>query len=201
MGETFLRGLGWVLPIGITAYVLYWTAAIVESFVRDGLLLVIPESYYVPGIGIAFFLVATFLIGLLTKTSILRPLMKFVEHLLNRIPLVKTVYGPLRDFASYFDGSKSDKLGKPVLVKLDDSDNLSLVGFITEENPDLPIIDAGSPSDNDESVLVYFPMSYQLGGFAVRVPRERTAELDMSFEDAMRFVLTGGVSAKAVSEA
>ncbi len=196
MGKTFLKGLGWIVPVGLTIYIIYWSLALIEHIVEQALLVVLPEDYYVPGMGFLFFILATFAIGLLAKSSIVSPIVRFIERLMNSIPLVKTVYGPLRDFASYFDGSKSDKLGKPVIVSLDDSGSTSLVGFITERHPDLPLANSDEHIESGQYVLVYFPMSYQLGGFAVKVPEGRTQELDMSFEEAMRFVLTGGVSAK-----
>ena len=64
-----------------------------------------------------------------------------------------------------------------------------LLGFVTlDDHRDLPF---AAP---EHTVAVYFPMSYQIGGYTLFLPRARLKPLDMSMEDAMRFVVTAGMS-------
>jgi uncharacterized membrane protein len=71
------------------------------------------------------------------------------------------------------------------------ADNMRLVGFVTRENTtELP----HARDTGDEIVGVYLPMSYQIGGYTLFVPRSAIERMDMSVEDAMRFVLTAGMS-------
>jgi len=72
---------------------------------------------------------------------------------------------------------------------------VKLLGFVTREDfGDLPPGFAG-----EEVVAVYLPMSYQIGGFTVLVPKSNTQSVDMGLEDAMRFAITGGVHSKKPS--
>jgi uncharacterized membrane protein len=63
-----------------------------------------------------------------------------------------------------------------------------LIGFVTTEHANTLGIGGG-----DDLVAVYLPMSYQIGGYTVYLPRSRVTETDLTVEQAMRIVLTGGV--------
>ena len=74
-----------------------------------------------------------------------------------------------------------------------DGDNLRLMGLVTREDfTDLP-----KGISDEQSVAVYLPMSYQLGGFTVIVSRDKIRSVDMKVDQAMQFVLTAGVSAES----
>jgi uncharacterized membrane protein len=66
-----------------------------------------------------------------------------------------------------------------------------LIGFVTQEHANTLGIGGG-----DDLVAVYLPMSYQIGGYTIYIPRSRLAETELSVEQAMRVVLTGGVRGK-----
>lgn len=187
--RTFITGLAVTLPVVLTIYFLVW-AAIVTERALDGLLrFVLPQAVYIPGLGVALGVVLVFFIGLLMRTWFVRLIFEWTEKLIYRLPLVKTVYGALRDIFGYFSQSQKQKMKQVVLVRLGDS-NLRVMGFVTRE--DL----AGLPPAIGEPgmILVYMPMSYQIGGYTALVPRASVQPLDMSFEEAMRFTLTAGVS-------
>ena len=117
-----------------------------------------------------------------------RRLVRWIEEGLDRIPLVKTVYGAVRDLMSLFSKAGTRKFSKVVMVKFPGLE-ARLVGFVTIEDFTGLAIDAG-PGD----VAVYLPMSYTIGGYTVFLPRKCLTPLDMSLEDAMRFVVTAGMS-------
>ena len=119
---------------------------------------------------------------------IIRHLLRFGDTLLERIPLIKTIYGALRDFMDYFSGARQRKdLKNVVKVSFGDA---HLIGFLTREQLD----DMPGMSQSNEMVAVYLPMSYQIGGYTIYLPRSRVEAIDMSFEDAMRLVMTAGLS-------
>ena len=72
-----------------------------------------------------------------------------------------------------------------------------MIGFITQEDPErLP------PSlRNPDSVLVYLPMSYMIGGFTLLIPKDDIKPCQMSMDEAMRFVLTAGITGQSNSGA
>lgn len=196
--RTFFTGLAVTLPVVATLYLLYWAVLATESAL-DGLLrFVLPQEAYFPGQGLALGVVLVFLAGLLMRTWVARKLFAWTEKLMYRLPLVKTVYGALRDFTEFLSRPEKQGAQQVVLVRLGDTD-LRVMGFVTRD--DL----AGLPPGMGEPgmILVYMPMSYQVGGYTALIPRASVQPVDMSFEEAMRFTLTAGLSiptAKSVQE-
>lgn len=196
----FLRGLGAVLPIAVTIYILYWLGTSAEAvlgglfrFVEDKLR---PgqESVYVPGTGVATGLVLVFVIGILTNLWLTRLFLSWGERLLEKIPLVKTLYGSVRDMMQLF-GTDEKKSAMKQTVAVEIGGGPRLVGFVTRE--DLEGLPDGMAREGD--VAVYLPMSYQVGGFTVFVSRDSVTPLEMSIQDGMRFAVTAGVSSSSSS--
>jgi uncharacterized membrane protein len=181
-----LKGLAAVLPIGLTIYLIVWFAASLERALRLVILEFMPEAYYWPGMGLVAGIVALFFIGVAVNAWVVRHI--FGGALLERIPLVKSVYGALSDFADYFFAARERRgLGKVVVVAIGEA---RLLGFLTKEHvEDLPFA-----VDERDWVAVYFPMSYQIGGYTAFLPRAFVEPVDMSVEDALRLVLTAGLS-------
>lgn len=188
LGTAFLHGLATLLPVALTVYLVYLMAVTSEDVMGGLLRLVIPPEMYWPGLGVVFTVIAITALGLLVRIRLLGFMFNLSDALLSRIPLVKTVYSTIRDLMS-FVAATQDKgdTGQPVLVRL--FDGVELVGLVTDANPAL--------GDRDNRSLVYLPMSYQLGGYTLSLDKDRLEPLSMSMEDAMRFVVTAGVKAKA----
>jgi uncharacterized membrane protein len=187
---TFLRGLVTILPIALTVYILWWLGSLAESVLGRPLKAFLPDWLYVPGLGIAMGTVLVFIVGLVMELYVARKLLGGVERLVLRIPLVKTVYGAIKDFADFIsNASKEDTAGQQV-VRVQVGPNMHLLGFITRQDlSGLPV--AGDASD---AVAVYLPMSYQLGGYTLLLPRTLVEPVPMSVEDALRFTITAGMS-------
>lgn len=188
---TFLRGLGVVLPIALTLYFVVWSVRAAEMLLKPLALLMIPSARdYIPGSGLVLGIALVYLTGLLVQLFVIEWLVGLGQHMLERTPLVKSIYNALNDFMSYIVRRPSETASRVVNVKL--ADELSLVGFITDPDP----VSLRAPGDPDDRVAVYLPMSYQLGGFTVLLPRDRLRPLDLGVEDAMRLVLTAGVGSR-----
>jgi uncharacterized membrane protein len=190
IGTLFLQGLIAILPIALTIYLIYWLATTAESVLGKAIRFVV-GNYYVPGMGVlAGFLIAVG-IGILLKIWIFRKLLSLAETVLQKLPGIKSIYGSVRDLVGFFDASKQKDFDKTVMVSFIDDDT-QLMGLVTREDfGDLP-----EGIGNEETVAVYLPMSYQLGGFTVMVPRNRIRPVNMKVDQAMRFVLTAGVTAE-----
>jgi uncharacterized membrane protein len=187
--SVFLKGLAAVLPIVVTIYVLYWLGSTAESLLGRGLRMLIPRGLYWPGMGVVAGLILVFLIGVLMNAWLFRNVFRWSERLLERIPLVKALYGPVRDLMGFFSASDKKTMGTAVMVAVGNTP-LRLLGFITRE--DFGGLPAGI--GGDDTVAVYFPMSYQIGGFTTMVPRSAVQPIDMSIEQAMRFAVTAGMT-------
>lgn len=189
---TFLRGLGVVLPIALTLYLVVWTVQAAESFMKPLALLLMPRTVdYVPGSGLLLALAVVYGTGLLVQLFVIEWLVGLGQRMLERTPLVKSIYSALNDFTSTLSRRPSESASRVVNVEL--ADGLSLVGFITDPDPAA----LRAPCDPDDRVAVYLPMSYQLGGFTVLLPRDRLRPLDLGVEDAMRRVLTAGIGGRS----
>jgi uncharacterized membrane protein len=190
--RTFFTGLAVTLPVVATLYLLYWAILATERTL-DGLLrFVLPQAVYVPGLGLVLGVVLVFFVGLLMRTWAAQKIFAWTEKLMYRVPVVKTVYGALRDFTDFLSRPQKQGAQQVVLVRLGDTD-LRVMGFVTRD--DL----AGLPPNMSEPgmILVYMPMSYQVGGYTALIPRASVQPVDMSFEEAMRFTLTAGLSVPA----
>ena len=129
------------------------------------------------------------LIGLLSHVIIFQKIFHLGDAIFHRLPLVKTIYTALKDFIAYLNPDKDSKMNKVVMVQFP-GQSFQLIGFVTREQfDDLPFTPAA-----EDPVAVYMPMSYQIGGYTLFLPRTALTPLDIPFETAMRLVLTGGVT-------
>jgi uncharacterized membrane protein len=190
LSRIFAQGLLAVLPVSITIYILYWLGWSAESLLGGLIQKVIPPERYWPGMGLVAAVLLIFAVGMVMNAWIIRTVFGWGEDLLNRIPLVKTLYGPMRDLLNFFSASDRKAMSQVVVVTLGET-RVRLLGFVTRQTfTDLP-----RGVGEAEDVAVYLPMSYQLGGFTTIVPRSAIQPINMSLEAAMRFALTAGVAA------
>ena len=190
--RNILTGLLAILPVVLTLYLLYWFAITAETALGQIIRLFLPETTYWPGMGMVAALLAVFLLGLLMHVYVFQRLFASVEQLLYHMPLIKTVYRAIRDFFDYFSPSRKKEFKQVVAVNIGDT-GMQVIGFVTQAIAEqLPENFRG-----EDSILVYLPMSYMIGGYAVLMPRSMVRPLDMNMEEAMRFTLTAGVTGSA----
>jgi uncharacterized membrane protein len=195
LSRILLRGLVAVLPIGLTVYLVYWLGVTLESILGELLRLVLPENLYWPGLGLLAGIALLLVAGLLVNAYVVRRILGFGERLLARIPLVKTIFGALKDFTRFFPaGNGGRDLKRVVTARFGHS---RAIGFVTQDAVTPRLFGEDSPG----LVAVYFPMSYQIGGYTLYVPRTAIEETDLSVEEAMRLVLIGGLSQEAAPQA
>ena len=103
----------------------------------------------------------------------------------------------MKDLAGMFDNNQSNEQ-QVVLVDMQSSGLGHIVGMITNKNLPSAINNTLSEGLEPEKqmVAVYLPMSYMVGGYTILIEREKVKVIDWSFEEAMRFALTAGVSQK-----
>jgi uncharacterized membrane protein len=130
-----------------------------------------------------------FLVGLAVNAFIVRRVLGLGEELLLRVPVVKTVYSAIRDMTRLVNTDK--KKGDLDRVVTLDYGPGRLIGFVTQEHANTIGIGGG-----EDMIAVYLPMSYQIGGYTLYVSRSKVHETDLTVEQAMRIVLTGGVRGK-----
>jgi uncharacterized membrane protein len=192
----------WGVRRYLVAGVLVWLPILatiwVVSFmlrIMDRTLLLLPPAYRpealvgfsLPGVGALFALIVLLLTGLLVTNLIGRRLVVWGEDLLNRIPLVRTVYGGVKSFTeSVF--SQSNSFRKVVMVEYPRAGAWS-IGFLTAED-----VEEISEKMGEPHVAVYISAALNAtAGYLVVVPRRQVVELDMSVDEAMKMIITCGV--------
>lgn len=175
MIKYFFRGLLFVIPVGLTIYIIVAAVTWIDGLIPLG----------IPGLGIFIILLVITLIGYAATTFITRPFFDLFERLLIRLPLVKIIYSSLKDLISAFVGDKK-KFNQPVLVVINKEAQLRKLGFITQ--PDLEHLQI------KDSIAVYLPHSYNFSGDLFIVPRENVTLIQASGADIMKFIVSGGVT-------
>ena len=189
ISKNFLTGLITILPVVLTLYLIYWLVVSTESLLGGVIRQVLPENLYWPGMGTIAGLLLILLVGLLMHAYVVRRLFGWAEQLLYHVPFIKSIYRAIRDFFDYFSPDKKKEFEQVVAVSIGDT-GMQVIGFVSQAVPER------LPEDFREegSILVYLPLSYMIGGYAVLMPRSAVRPLDMSMEEAMRFTLTAGVT-------
>ncbi|UEX79835.1 DUF502 domain-containing protein [Spiribacter halobius] len=191
--RTFVSGLGVVLPAAITLYVLVWIGVQAEQVFGGIVRVILPESWYLPGLGIFAAIGFILLVGMFMKAWVFSSLVGLGERLLTRIPVVKTVYAGLRDLTRFVSESsrQQERLQRVVLVEI--ASDVHVIGFITDRAPAEGMPEIAEVCD-EERVAVYMPMGYQIGGYTLYLPKHRLRPVDIPVEDALRVVLTANVN-------
>jgi uncharacterized membrane protein len=220
--KTFLKGLVAMIPLAVTVWLVGWLALGAEAALGGPIKALLPDGWYVPGLGVAAALVFIFVVGLLLNMVIARMLFHRFEAMLNRLPLIKSLYGSVKDLMGFFmdtekkgqqavivtlwtppppemsvtlatDGESPATQGTPTAISPPQAPTpMRVLGLVTRE--DFSHLPDGI--GDDQSVAVYVPMSYQLGGFTLIVKKSQLQPISMSTEDALRFAITAGMKAK-----
>lgn len=177
----FFRGLITILPIALTIYLLYiiltWTESLAFTLLRPFI-----GSFYIPGMGLVLGVLGILLIGYLVTKQRVRSLFSVVERPFTNIPVIKSIYSSLKNFADYFSPGTQQHAQQAVVALRIPGQELEIVGLVTRQSVD------GMPAGflQGPRVAVYLPMGYMIGGYTVFVPVSWVHPVEMSVEEAMR---------------
>ncbi|KWU63156.1 DUF502 domain-containing protein [Priestia sp. YIM B13446] len=183
--KSFINGLLTIVPIILVIYILVRVFNFLDSILGNVLKPYMKQDY-IPGIGIlATLLLITFL-GWLSTRFFTGKIINLIDRLLERIPFVKTLYTVIKDTFQSFLGEKKS-FSKVALVTMPGT-SMKVIGFVTSEEVEEVI------HSLKDHVAVYVPQTFQVAGFTFLIPKEEIEWLDIKPEEAMKFVLSGGVS-------
>ena len=171
----FLEGLLFLIPVGVTLYVLYFFFSRVDHIFR----------FRIPGMGFLVTIGIVTVIGFLVSTFLARGLVAVIDRLFTRMPLVKIIYSSIKDLINAFVGEKK-RFSQPVLVALTPGGSVKIMGFVTRGSMETIGI--------AEYVAVYIPQSYNFAGNVIVVPRDQLTPLAAESASVMTFIVSGGVS-------
>ena len=192
MRKYFLTGVLIWIPLVITLWVLNLIVGTMDST-----LLLLPESlqpkswlgFNIPGLGVVLTLVVVLLTGVFAANIIGQRLVQLGESLLARIPVVKTIYNSVKQVSDTLFSSQGQAFRKALLVQFPHSQTWT-VAFLT-----------GTPSGEvadklgGDRISVYVPTTPNpTSGFFLIVPRADVVELDISVDEALKYVISIGVA-------
>ncbi|MEY2594995.1 MAG: hypothetical protein RI965_267 [Bacteroidota bacterium] len=197
----FFQGLIILAPIVITAWAVVSLFNFVDGILPNLLRTLFPEMVKldlqgnpekIPGLGFLTVVVIVLFVGYISSLFFVSRLVNLFDTILEKTPGIKLIYTTVKDFLEAFAGNKR-KFDKPVLVAVDDKDVWRL-GFITQT--DL------SQFGLTDYYCVYVPHSYAFSGITYMVQKDRIKVLnDVKSADAMKFIVSGGVTDLAETEA
>lgn len=188
--QYFVRGLLTALPLGLTVYLLYMFLKWSESLAKRVLQPFIADVY-VPGMGLVLGILGIFLLGFLVSQRWVGKLFLLIELPFTNLPVVKSIYSSLKDFANYFSPRGGQSARHTVVALRMPGQEIEIVGLVTRQSMD----DLPAGLLQGDRVAVYLPMGYMIGGYTLFVPRAWVQPLDMTVEEAMRAALFAWMSA------
>ena len=185
----FLQGILYIVPLFVTIYIVYWAFRKIGGILGDYL----PNENEFFGlalvndiIGLIIIIAIITLIGYIGSTVIGSPINTFFKRMLEKAPLLKTIYTSVKDLMNTFVGNKKG-FKKAVFVKLFDNSNIERIGFISNE-------DLKSLNIHEGRVLVYIPHSYNFSGNLFVVEKKYITPIDAPSSEIMKLIVSGGVT-------
>ena len=187
----FIAGVVVLIPIGITVYL--------TLFIVNISSLIIPKEinpnhylpYNIPGLEILIAILLITVIGWLSLSFLGKRILSTFENLLKRIPILRTIYSAITQMTETF--TKSDANKKNVVLVEYPRKGSWAVGFATKDNEG-----EISEKTNKKLVNVFIPTTPNpTSGFLLMFPKEEVIYLDLSFEEASRFIVSAGTSNKS----
>jgi len=186
--KNFINGILTIVPIILVVYVIYKTFLFLDSLLGNTMRPFLKEDY-IPGFGLLTTIILITLLGWMSTKFVTGKIIKLIDALLERIPIVKTIYSVIKDTVQSFLGDKKS-FSKVALVIIPGTE-MNCIGFITSEQLD------GFYNPLKNHVAVYIPQTFQVAGFTFLVPKEQVEVIDVKPEDAMKFVLSGGMTSSS----
>ena len=182
----FITGVLVLIPIGITVYLTIFLIKISSKLIPQA---INPDRflpYEIPGLEILIALILITLIGWLSLTFIGKRLVSLLEGILNRIPILRTIYSSAEQLIENFSQDKKNK--KSVVLVQYPRQGIWAVGFATKEN-------TGKIKDTigEDTINVFVPTTPNpTSGFLLMFPKKDVIYLDLTFEEASKFIVSAG---------
>jgi len=188
----FLAGILVTSPILITAYVTWMIITFIDTQVAG----ILPESmdftkklpHQIPGLGLIISIIAITFIGALTPGFIGRTLLKTGERVLDKMPVVRSIYGAIKQIMETVMSTNSESFREVVLVEYPRKD-IWVIGFVTGETKG-----EVQTLKKHKLINVFIPTTPNpTSGFLLFLPKKDLIYMEMKVEDAVKMVISGGI--------
>lgn len=177
----FISGLVVVLPIGITLWVLKMIFDKMDALLSSQIKYFTKET--IPGLGVLAVILIVFIIGLIANNFIGNKITYLVDKILTKLPIIKTIYNPLRDIITNVSNTESNNFKKAVFVDFPKEGSQS-IGFITKEHIMV---------NGEERTSIFVPTTPNpTSGFLLYLTRDDYKELDLPVDVALKSIISLG---------
>lgn len=202
---SFLTGLVVIAPVGLTIWLIWSVVGWIDGFVLP----LVPSSYHpdrmlqdflgldpsvqinVRGLGVVIFLIFTVIVGWMAKGFIGRSLIRFAESLVERTPVVRTIYSGIKQISETIFAQSERSFEKACLIEYPRR-GIWALGFISTDARGEVAAKTGDP--DEAMVSVFLPTTPNpTSGFLLFFPKADVIELDMTVEDAAKLVISAGL--------
>jgi uncharacterized membrane protein len=184
----FITGVVVLIPIGITLYLTKFFIGISSKIIPEN---INPNNYLpyaVPGLEILISVIIITIVGGLSLSFLGKKILKLIDDLFKRIPFLRTIYSAILQMTETFSNSKNDK--KSVVLIQYPRKGVWAVGFATKENKG-----EMAQKTNQKLISVFVPTTPNpTSGFLLMFPIDEIIYLDMTFEEASKFIVSAGTS-------
>jgi len=184
----FITGVVVLIPIGITLYLTKFFVGISSKIIPEN---INPNNYLpyaVPGLEILISIIIITIVGGLSLSFLGKKVLKLIDDLFKRIPFLRTIYSAILQMTETFSNSKNDK--KSVVLIEYPRKGVWAVGFATKENKG-----EMAQKTNQKLISVFVPTTPNpTSGFLLMFPINEVIYLDMTFEEASKFIVSAGTS-------
>lgn len=178
----FIQGIVVLIPVIVTLYIIIKIVSIfVDFFVWIGITGNVLLDVL---LGLVVMLMVVIGVGVMASNYFFGNLMHLFETQFEKLPLIRHIYSPVKDFTEAFVGNKK-KFKYPVLVQTSTENNYKEIGFVTRQD----LSDFGM----EDYVAVYIPFSYSLAGKMILVQKQYVEPFSQNPTDTMKFVISGGI--------
>lgn len=192
--SSFLTGIVVIAPVGLTVWLLWsvmgWVDSVVLPLVPSTIL---PEKYIginLRGIGLIIFFLFTIIIGWIAKGILGRSMISFAESLVERMPVVRTIYSGIKQISETVFAQSERSFEKACLIQYPRK-GIWAIGFVSTEAKG-EVYKQINP--NGKLMSIFLPTTPNpTSGFLLFLPEEDVIELDMSVEDAAKLVISAGL--------
>ena len=184
----FITGVVVLIPIGFTLYLSKILIGLSSNLIPKN---INPNNYLpfaIPGIEILISIILITIVGGLSLSFLGKRILKFIDDLFKRIPVLRTIYSAILQMTESFSNKDNDK--KSVVLIEYPRKGVWAVGFATKENKGVI-----AEKVNEEIVNVFLPTTPNpTSGFLLMVPKKELIYLDVTFEQASKFIVSAGTS-------
>ncbi|HID43416.1 MAG TPA: DUF502 domain-containing protein [Archaeoglobaceae archaeon] len=180
-----LTGLLIFIPISATIFITYWTFTYIDNLIKP--IVIKATGFYFPGLSWIFLIGIILILGVIGRFTIGNRVVNSIENLMKKVPVVRTIYTATKEASKAILVSETERIKGVVLVEYPRR-GIYAIGFTTGAE----IKEAGEKTGK-KTVNVFIPTSPNpTSGYVILVPEEDLIYLDLTVEEALKVIISGG---------